>query len=130
MKTLPRTGKRFKGYTIGMDLHQSFIEIVVLDAKGTEVGARRVASKKDALEKLLLEWKAKGGVQGVFEACGCFVWVFDLATRVLGRECVHMAHPGKMRVIANSSEKNDHNDAEAVAEAVQRRTVAASRTRL
>jgi transposase len=111
MKTLPRTGKRFKGYTTGLDLHQSFIEVVVLDAKGTEVASRRIASKKDALEKLLLEWKAKGDVQVVFEACGCFVWVFDLAVRVLGRERVHMAHPGKMRVIANSSEKNDHNDA-------------------
>jgi len=46
-----------------------------------------------------------------FEACGCFVWVFELAVRMLGREQVHAAHAAKIRMISHSMEKNDHNDA-------------------
>ncbi len=111
MKTLLRKGKGFKGYTIGLDLHQSFIQVVVLDTNGDDAESKRIGFKKDALEKLLAEWKAKGEVQVVFEACGCFVWVFELALRVLGRERVHAAHASKIRMIANSGEKNDHNDA-------------------
>jgi transposase len=111
MKTLQRSGKVFKGYTIGLDLHQSFIEVVVLDKKGDDAAGLRIASKKEALEKLLLEWKARGEVQVVCEACGCFIWVFELAVRVLGRSRVHAAHAAKIHMIASSVEKDDHNDA-------------------
>ena len=111
MKTLLRSGKSFKGYTIGLDLHQKFIQVVVLDKKGNDAESKRVDFKTEALEKLFAEWKARGDVQVVFEACGCFLWVFDLAVRVLGRERVHAAHAAKIGTIANSGEKNDHNDA-------------------
>lgn len=111
MKTIQRTGKRFKGYTIGLDLHQAFIQVVVFDKQGNDVEGKRIAFKKDALEKLLTDWKARGEVQVVFEACGCFFWVFELASKLLGREHVHAAHAAAIRMIANSAEKNDHNDA-------------------
>ena len=111
MKTLLRTGKGFKGYTIGLDLHQSFIQVVVLDPKGNDALSTRIGFKSEALEKMLGEWKKRGEVQVVFEACGCFLWVFEIAVRVLGRERVHAAHPAKISMIANSGEKNDHNDA-------------------
>ena len=53
MKTLLRKGKSFKGYTIGLDLHQSFIQVVVLDKKGDNAESKRIGFKKEALEKLL-----------------------------------------------------------------------------
>ena len=111
MKILHRKGKHFKGYTVGLDLHLSFIEVVVLDKQGDEIENKRIGFKKDALEKLLLEWKKRGEVQVAFEACGCFVWVFDDAVRLLGRERVHAAHAAKIAMIAKSGEKDDHNDA-------------------
>jgi transposase len=111
MKTLLRKGKGFKGYTIGLDLHQKFIQVVVLDKQGNDVEGKRIDFKTEALEKLLAAWKALGEVQVVFEACGCFLWVFDLAVKVLGRERVHAAHAAKIGMIADSGEKNDHNDA-------------------
>ena len=111
MKTLQRQGKKFNGYTVGLDLHQAFIQFVVFDRKGNEAGGGRIAFGLDALEKFLTQWQARGPVQISFEACGCFVWVFELAVKVLGRERVHAAHAGKLRVIAQSMEKNDHNDA-------------------
>jgi transposase len=111
MKTLLRKGKGFKGYTIGLDLHQSFIQVVVLDPKGNDALSTRIGFKADALEKLIGDWKRRGEVQVVFEACGCFLWVFDLAVKLLGRERVHAAHAAKIGMIADSGEKNDHNDA-------------------
>ena len=111
MKTLQRRGKRFKGCTIGLDLHQSFIQVVVLDRKGNDAEAKRILFKKEALKNLLEEWKKRGEVQVAFEACGCFYWVFELSVKVLGRERVHAAHAAKLRMIAESGEKNDHNDA-------------------
>lgn len=111
MKTLQRQGKRFKGFTIGLDLHQSFVQYVVFDKNGNMVASGRIAFGEEALAKFLAEWQARGAVQIAFEACGCFVWVFDLAVKMLGREQVHASHAGKLRVIADSMEKNDHNDA-------------------
>ena len=111
MKTLQRSGKVFKGFTVGLDLHQAFIQVVVLDAKGNDVLSKRIAFKKAALEELLNEWKKRGAVQVVFEACGCFYWVFEIAAKSVGRVNVHAAHAAKIRMIANSAEKNDHNDA-------------------
>src|SRR5476651_2890683 len=110
IKTLQRRAPRFKGITIGLDLHQSFIQVVVLDKQGNDAESKQIAFKKDALEKLLLEWKKRGPVQVAFEACGCFFWVFQLAVRVLGRPQVHAAHAAHIRMIANSMQKNDHND--------------------
>ena len=111
MKTLQRQAKRFKGCTIGLDLHQAFIQVVVLDKEGNDALGKRIAFSPDAVKQLLLEWKKQGDVQVAFEACGCFIWVYDLAVQLLGRERVHAAHAKKLRMIASSSEKNDHNDA-------------------
>ena len=68
MKTLQRQAKRFKGYTIGLDLHQSFIQVVVLDPRGDDAGRERIAFSTDALERLLLKWQKRGAVQIAFEA--------------------------------------------------------------
>ena len=111
MKTLQRQAKHFKGYTIGLDLHRSFIQVVVLDRHGNDAASERIASSTDVLEKLLTKWQKQGPVQIAFEACGCFVWVFELGVRVLGRGQVHAAHAAKISMIAHSLEKNDHNDA-------------------
>lgn|GEM_PF-4440803 len=39
------------------------------------------------------------------------MWIFDALAKDLGRECVHVAQPSRIHVIANSMEKNDANDA-------------------
>lgn len=111
MKTLQRQAGRFKGYTLGLDLHQSFVQVVVLDKRGNQAASERIAFSEAVLEKLVTKWRERGEVQVVFEACGCFYWVFDACVRLLGREQVHAAHAGKIRTISSSMEKNDHNDA-------------------
>src|SRR5437868_569218 len=93
MKKLQRRAKRFKGFTIGLDLHKSFIQYSVLDRRGNEVAGGRIASERVEVLKLIERCEKSGAVQVVFEACGCFIWVFDLLAKKLGRERVHVAQP-------------------------------------
>lgn len=112
MKKLHRRPSRFKGLTVGLDLHKSFTQVSVLDQAGDEVDADRIASRPEALGKLIQGLADRGqAVQITLEASGCFLWAYDLLVGRLGRERVHVAAPSRVRVIADSMEKNDANDA-------------------
>jgi transposase len=114
MKKLHRRAERFKGWTLGLDVHKSFIQYVVLDQAGNEREGESIKSGKKELGALVERLSAEvgsGRVQVVLEACGCFVWVYDLLVEKLGRQVVHVAAPGKVKVIAQSGEKTDATDA-------------------
>jgi transposase len=111
MKKLHRRARRFKGFTVGLDLHKRLIWYTVMDRRGNEVAAGRIEASPEALLRLLTPWRKQGAVQVAFEASGCFLWVFDLLVQELGREQVHVAQAAKIMAIANSQEKNDENDA-------------------
>lgn len=110
MKKVSRKGGQFKGVTLGLDLHKKFIEWCLLDKRGDEMASGRINSTPEDLQKLLARWKGQP-LQVAIEACGCFVWVFDLLKEALGGAAVHVAQPSRLHVIANSMEKNDANDA-------------------
>jgi hypothetical protein len=110
MKKLKRVTERFKGYTIGLDLHKKFIEFCVLDRDGNECAKGRFESTHAELGKFVERWRKQEALQFSFEACGCFIWVFDLLAEKLGRSAVHVAQPSRIKVIANSMEKNDANE--------------------
>jgi transposase len=111
MKKLKRAGKRFNGFTVGMDVHKKFIEYVIMDRFGNEVAKGRMKADWAEIVELLDRWLKKGEVQVAFEASGSCYWVFDGLVEKLGRERVQVAHAGKVKVIAESGEKNDENDA-------------------
>ena len=110
MKKLTRRPVRFKGLTVGLDVHLAFIEYVLLDDDGDETGSGRVPATAEGLSKLLKLTKGMA-VQFVLEAGGSFLWVFDRLVDHAGRDQVHVAQPHRIRPIANSLEKNDANDA-------------------
>ena len=101
MKKLTRSGVRFKSLTMGLDLHKKFIEYCVLDRWGNEFASGGINSDREGMEKLLEKWKGQD-LQVCIEACGCFVWVFDLLKEKRSCEVVHVAQSGRIRVIANS----------------------------
>lgn len=110
MKKLTRRPVRFKGLTIGLDVHKSFIEYVFLDVRGDEERGGRIVADVEGLSRLL-EMIEGRDAQFVLEAGGSFLWVFDRLVAHAGREQVHVAQPHRIRPIANSLEKNDANDA-------------------
>ena len=109
MRTLPRRPSRFKGLTVGLDVHKSFIQYVVLDAEGDEHSSGRFDAGRERLDAFVsaLEQPA----QFALEACSSFLWVHQRLAECVGLEQVHVAQPSRVRPIANSHEKNDHNDA-------------------
>jgi transposase len=116
MKKLPKRVERFKGRTLGLDLHKKFIQACVFDEQGDEVFNDRIASNAEALTELVERWTAGGvALQVAMEACGCFVWVYDLMITKLGKDRVHVAAPSKLAAIATSVEKNDEGDARCLA---------------
>jgi Transposase len=77
MKKLKRVGKRFKGFTVGMDVHKKFIEYMIMDRQGNEVGKGRIKASWEEIVKLVEMWQKKGAVQVAFEASGSWysmVW--------------------------------------------------------
>jgi transposase len=111
MKKLNRRPNRFRGQTVGLDLHKRILQYSVLDRKGDEVVNQAVAAERETLTRMIRELQEQGPVQVVLEASGCFLWAYDLLVDLVGREHVHVAAPSRVRVIAESSEKTDANDA-------------------
>jgi transposase len=111
MKKIHRVRGRFNGLSVGLDIHKKFIEYCVLSRSGDQLASGRIASDRAALEKLVQALRKRGPLQVALEACGCFVWVFDTLVESIGRDCVRVAQPSRLHVIANSMEKNDSNDA-------------------
>jgi transposase len=111
MKKLLRKPEHFKGLTLSLDLHKKLLEYAVLDEQGDQTAGGKLDADAAAVRQWLGQWQQRGPVQLTVEACGCFLWVFDLAVELLGREQVHVAQSAKIKAIANSQEKNDANDA-------------------
>lgn len=96
---------------VGIDLHKRVSQIAVLDERTGEVEQHRVANEESsAWEKV---FKPLGDeVEVVLEATGNWMWLADWLQE---QGCaVHLAHPSRVRVIAESRNKNDRVDAEAL----------------
>ena len=112
MKKLQKSVARFKGNTLGLDVHKVMIRYSVIDASGDEVANESIRSDKVELKALIDRRRADGTpLQVVLEASGCFVWAYDVLVERLGRGHVHVAAPSKVRVIAEAGEKTDATDA-------------------
>jgi transposase len=111
MKKLNRGPQRFRGQTLGLDLHKHVIRYALLNRAGDEVVNEEVAADHQMLTRVVRACLKDGPVQVALEASGCFLWAYDLLVALVGREHVHVAAPSRVRVIAESNEKTDANDA-------------------
>ncbi len=98
-------------YYVGLDVHVNHTTMCILDHHGKPVKRqtireswRRVA---DELSQL------KGKVRVCFEASTAYGYLFELLSQVADR--VVVAHPGQLRLIFRSKQKNDRADAEKLA---------------
>jgi transposase len=109
MKRLLRPVRKVNTAVLGLDVHERVIAYQLLDRHGDEVRGGGISCSRDALVKLLDG--VEEPVHVAFEAGGSTFWLYDVLVERLGDRFVHVAQPKKIRAIANSTQKNDENDA-------------------
>jgi transposase len=98
----------------GIDLHMKSSEVVVLDEQGREAERSRIPTTEASLRRWFAE---RQRMRICIEASGQSAWI----ERIL-RECGHeviVANPYRVRLIAESTLKNDRVDAETLARLVR-----------
>jgi transposase len=98
----------------GVDLHKRSLLVCVVDCnRNVLVTKRLMCSDVDAVRAFFQEL---GEFQAVVEATASYEWFVQLIEPFAGK--VVLAHPGKMRVIAESKRKTDKYDARVLARAL------------
>ncbi len=96
----------------GCDLHKQSISVCVVDQSRQVLQRRRLACYDEmALRKFFSEL---GEFKAVVEATASYEWFVQLIEPLASR--VVLAHPKKLRVIAESTRKSDRLDAQVLAE--------------
>jgi len=101
-----------KVYHIGIDLHKKFSVIVFVDAAGKVIDRKRVINDKGFIAESLSGVSRDSCI--TYEATYNWYWLYDFLIE-LGFK-VKMAHPKKVRIIAESTIKTDNIDAEVLAQ--------------
>jgi transposase len=97
---------------VGVDLHKHTITMVVVDASRKSVSRKRFSNlQTDQMTTFL---KSFGPIRLTVEATASYAWFVELVEPTVER--VILAHPGKLRIIAQSTRKSDNLDARALAE--------------
>jgi transposase len=100
---------------VGTDLHKNTITVCVIEKVSGQrkVKARRTMACKN-MEGILEFFQGLGKFQVVVEATASYEWFFRLIEKEADR--LVLAHPKKLRVIAESKHKSDNIDARVLAE--------------
>ena len=100
---------------VGVDLHKQTISLCVVELAGRE---RKVVQRKrfrcEDEEAIFSYFAGLGPYEAVVEATASYEWFVKLIEPTAAR--VVLAHPGKLRVIAESKKKTDKLDAQTLAE--------------
>jgi transposase len=107
---------------IGVDLHKKTIVICVVDQACRVLERRRFASSET--EAMVAWFVAQGSFEVVVEATANYEWFVQLVEGRARR--IVLAHPGKLRVIAESTRKSDRVDAQVLAEFLARDMIPAA----
>ena len=95
----------------GMDLHQTYSEICIMDEDGQVLERIRLLTREDRFRRFFVR---RERMRVVMEAGGSSPWVARLI-RDLGHDVV-VCHPRSLRAIATSTKKSDRYDAEILAD--------------
>ena len=91
---------------VGVDLHKQTISLCVVELAGRE---RKVVQRKrfrcEDEEAIFSYFAGLGPYEAVVEATASYEWFVKLIEPTAAR--VVLAHPGKLRVIAESKKKSD-----------------------
>ena len=112
MKRLPDPVQKINAWVLSLDLHKRITVWVLLDRRGHLAAEGQIPSRPEALRELLTQRIGRKKAHVAMEAGGNCFWAFDVCQAYFqDPERVHVAHPKNVRAIANSTQKNDRNDA-------------------
>ena len=97
---------------VGIDLHKKTISICVVNQERQKIDQKRFLCS--APETIVSYFRKLGKFQAVVEATASYEWLVRLLEPLAER--VVLAHPKKLRVIAESTRKSDKIDARLLAE--------------
>jgi transposase len=97
---------------VGVDLHQRFCYITVMEARGKIVRAGPVTNEKLALRKYFRQFRGKE-VQVAVEACGFWPAFREVVEPEVKR--LVLVHPQRVKAIASAKLKNDRVDSATLA---------------
>src|SRR5262249_22042071 len=97
---------------VGIDLHKKTISLCVVDQERKVVSRKTLACAEPA--KVLAFFQQLGPFQAVVEATASYEWLWELLEPLAER--LVLAHPKKLRVVAESTRKSDRLDAQVLAE--------------
>jgi transposase len=97
---------------VGVDLHQRFCYITVMEARGKIVQAGPVTNEKLALRKYFRQFRGKE-VQVAVEACGFWPAFREVVEPEVKR--LVLVHPQRVKAIASAKLKNDRVDSATLA---------------
>ncbi len=100
------------GCYVGLDLHRRRSVIVVLDESGERLWSKRIDNDPVALTREIVA--AGPGPEVALEATWGWYWAADVIAEAGGH--VHLAHPLGIKAFENRRVKNDHLDAELLAD--------------
>ena len=99
-------------YYAGIDLHKQSITVCVVDKHRTVLKRKRLMCANEAT--IIDFFKELKSFHAVVEATASYEWLIKLIDPLADK--VVLAHPGKLRVIAESTRKSDRLDAQVLAE--------------
>ena len=97
---------------VGIDLHKKTISVCVVNDKREVLDRKRFECSQT--ERIVAYFRQLGEFQMVVEATASYEWLFRLIEPFAQRAI--LAHPKKLRIIAESTRKSDQLDAQLLAE--------------
>jgi transposase len=106
----------------GIDLHRTYLVAAVLDNDGALVSERRLPNDAEVIRAYFGAFEES--VRAVVEAMGSWHWLYDLL--IEAGIPTTLAHPLKLRAIAEAKLKNDQVDARMLAHLLRTRLIPAA----
>src|SRR5262245_8489165 len=98
-------------YSIGVDYHKAYSHMTVLDAEGRVIKVGKISNTEEAVHRFVAPYRSGG--RAVVEATRNWTIIYDLLEAELS--AVYLAHPLKVRAIAEARIKTDRIDSATLA---------------
>lgn len=109
---------------IGIDYHKKYSHVTAINEEGKVISSKRLDNKIEVFEDFFRDLDSPS--QAVIEASRTWGVMFDLLEGIAGVESVTLAHPQKVRAIAEAKIKTDKIDAETLAQLLRANLIPAA----